>query len=120
MLPLSDAQERFVFCNQVLRVDESPFAMLDSGVGKTKRAYIWANARGVIDAPPGVVYDFCVGRGAQFPIAGQRAVVAMSLVQSAKLNGHHIWAYLKNVLTRLPTQFNSRIDELLPHNWWPA
>ncbi|WP_349816648.1 transposase domain-containing protein [Acidovorax sp. SUPP3334] len=28
--------------------------------------------------------------------------------------------YLKDVLTRLPTQLNSRIDELLPHNWRPA
>jgi hypothetical protein len=44
----------------------------------------------------------------------------MSLVQSAKLNGHDPWAYLKDVLTRLPTQLNSRIDELLPHNWRPA
>jgi transposase len=28
--------------------------------------------------------------------------------------------YLKDVLTRLPTQLNSRIDELLPHRWKPA
>jgi hypothetical protein len=41
----------------------------------------------------------------------------MSLVQSAKLQGHDPWAYLNDVLTRLPTQLNSRIDELLPHNW---
>jgi hypothetical protein len=31
----------------------------------------------------------------------------MSLVQSAKLNGHGSSAYLKGVLTRLPTQLNS-------------
>jgi len=43
----------------------------------------------------------------------------MSLVQSAKLNGHDPYAYLKDVLARLPTQKNSRIDELLPHNWAP-
>ena len=43
----------------------------------------------------------------------------MSLVQSAKLNGHDPWAYLKDVLTRLPTHMNSRIDELLPHHWQP-
>ncbi|REP64049.1 hypothetical protein DSJ19_05460, partial [Mycobacterium tuberculosis] len=30
------------------------------------------------------------------------------------------WAYLKDVLNRLPTQLNSRIDELLPHHWRPA
>ena len=53
-------------------------------------------------------------------LAGHRAAVVMSLVQSAKLNGHDPWAYLKDVLTRLPTQLNSRIDELLPHHWRPA
>lgn len=50
-------------------------------------------------------------------LAGQRAAVVMSLVQSAKLNGHEPWAYLKNVLARLPMHLNSRIDELLPHRW---
>ena len=52
-------------------------------------------------------------------LAGQRAAIIMSLLQSAKLNGHDPWAYLKDVLTRLPTQLNSRIDELLPHRWKP-
>ena len=49
--------------------------------------------------------------------AGQRAAAVMSLIQSAKLNGHDPHAYLKEVLTRLPTHMNSRIDELLPHRW---
>ena len=44
----------------------------------------------------------------------------MSLVQSARLNGHDPWAYLRDVLARLPTQLNSRIEELLPHRWRPA
>lgn len=34
-------------------------------------------------------------------------------VQSARLNGHDPWAYLRDVLARLPTQLNSRLDELL-------
>ena len=51
--------------------------------------------------------------------AGQRAAAVMSLIQSAKLNGHDPYAYLKDVLARLPTQKNSRIDELLPHRWTP-
>ncbi|MEB0113693.1 IS66 family transposase [Variovorax sp. RTB1] len=289
--PLYDAHKRFVLSARVLHADETPVAMLDPGAGKTRRAYVWAYARGAFDAVPGVIYDFCVGRGARFPIAflgpandgrerrswrgtlvrdeykaydsvmsavpdrmaagclaharrkfdellrdgghsavatealqhiariyrlerelasmtaedrlagrlngtrplweqlhawlrlersrvpdgsatakalnyslnawealtrnlldgdvsidnnhcenlirpwamgrrawlfcgselaGQRAAVVMSLVQSAKLNGHDPWAYLKDVLTRLPTQLNSRIDELLPHNWQPA
>lgn len=51
--------------------------------------------------------------------AGQRAAAVMSLIQSAKLNGHDPYAYLKDVLTRLPTQKNSQIEELLPHRWQP-
>nr|WP_256349399.1 transposase domain-containing protein [Pseudomonas gingeri] len=38
----------------------------------------------------------------------------MSLIQSARLNGHDQYAYLKDVLTRLPTQQASEIDQLLP------
>ena len=49
--------------------------------------------------------------------AGQRTAAIMSLIQSAKLNGHDPHADLKNVLTRLTTQLNSRIGELLPHRW---
>ena len=49
--------------------------------------------------------------------AGQRAAAIMSLIQSAKLNGHDPFAYLKDVLSRLPTQPFSKIAELLPHRW---
>jgi hypothetical protein len=48
---------------------------------------------------------------------GQRVAAVMSLIQSAKLNGHDPHAYLKDVLTRLPMHMNSRINELLPHCW---
>jgi hypothetical protein len=51
---------------------------------------------------------------------GQRAAAVMSLIQSARLNGHDPYAYLRDVLERLPSQPNSRIDELLPHLWTPA
>ena len=51
--------------------------------------------------------------------AGQRAAAVMSLIQSAKLNGHDPYAYLKDVLTRLPTHKNNLIEELLPHRWTP-
>ena len=53
-------------------------------------------------------------------LAGQRAAVVMSLLQSAKLCGRDPWGYLKDVLARLPTQLNSRIGELLPHRWQPG
>jgi hypothetical protein len=49
--------------------------------------------------------------------AGQRAAAIMSLIQSAKLNGHDPYRYLKDILERLPTQPASRVEELLPHRW---
>ena len=49
--------------------------------------------------------------------AGKRAAAVMSLIRSAKLNGHDPYAYLKDVLTRLPTQRASQIGQLLPHRW---
>jgi transposase len=51
--------------------------------------------------------------------AGERAAVLMSLIESAKLNGHDAWAYLRDILTKLPTWPNSRLQELLPHRWQP-
>jgi transposase len=277
--PLLDVHKEFVLGSQVLHVDETPVNMLDPGAGKTKKTYIWAYARGGFDDKPGVVYDFCLGRGAKYPLAflegwsgtlvsdayksydsvlklpnrtaagclaharrkfdelikinqspvaqeavrriaqlyriesmareigpqdrlvmrqklsaplwkelhvwlqlertrvpdgsaiagaidyslnhwvaltanlndgrvpidnnhvenlmrpwamgrkawlfagselaGQRAAAVMSLLQSAKLHGHDAWAYLKDVLERLPTHMNSRVEELLPHRWQP-
>ncbi|WP_074321607.1 IS66 family transposase, partial [Pseudomonas syringae] len=52
--------------------------------------------------------------------AGQRAAAVMSLIQSAKLNGHDPYAYLKDVLTRLTTHKAADIAELLPHRWTPS
>jgi len=271
--PLLAAAER-------LSIAETTVKLLDPGAGKTKTAYMWAYGRGVFDPYPGVVYDFCIGRGAQFPfkfldgwvgtlvrdgyagyekmlllddrfdagcmahsrrkfdelikfnaspvaaqalqriawlyrieadakdlpceqrllmrqlrsqplcdslhtwltlerrrvpdgsgiagaidyslkrwaaltrflldgdvpidnnhienqmrpwgvgrknwlfvgseLAGERAAMIMSLLQSARLNKIEPWVYLKDVLTRLPTQLNSKLDELLPHLWKPA
>jgi len=45
--------------------------------------------------------------------AGQRAANIMSLIQTAKLNGHDPYAYLKDVLERLPTHPASRVDKRL-------
>lgn len=52
--------------------------------------------------------------------AGKRAAAVMSLVHSAKLNGLDPYAYMRDVLARLPTQPASRIAELLPHRWKPS
>ena len=289
LAPLCEAHRDFVLSAKVLHADETPVRMLDpkghagapSGPsGKTAKAYVWAYARGEHDGTPGVIYDFCTGRGSKYPadflkswagtltcddyagydvvfkreacieagclaharrkfdelakanaspvaaqaiqriariykvdsqaremtdqgrlahrkqharplwdelhawmrlersrvpdgggiaaaldyslrrwealgrflgdgavsvdnnhienlmrpwalgrkswlfagseLAGQRAAMVMSLVQSAKLHGHDPWAYLKDVLQRLLAHPFHRIDELLPHRWKPA
>ena len=280
LAPLYEALREFVLSARVLHADETPVAMLDPGAGKTRKAYVWAYARGAFDSIPGVIYDFAPGRAARHPIAflgrwsgtltcddyagydsvfklharieagclaharrkfdelakagaspiaaqalqriawlyrieqeaaaagsaerlaarkersaplweqlhawlrhergrvpdgggiaaaidyslrrwdalgrflhdgdvaidnnhienlmrpwamgrkawlfagselaGQRAAMVMSLVQSARLNGHEPWAYLKDVLERLLEHPNHRIGELLPHRWKPG
>ena len=67
--PLNEAHKRFVLSAAVLHADETPVPLLDPGRGKTKKAYVWAYARSPLDGPPGVIYDFCNGRGAQYPLA---------------------------------------------------
>jgi transposase len=52
--------------------------------------------------------------------AGKRAAAVMSLVHSARLNGHDPHAYLTDVLARLPTHPARLVGELLPHRWQPA
>jgi transposase len=52
--------------------------------------------------------------------AGKRAAAVMSLIHSAKLNGLDPYAYMRDVLERLPTQPASRIADLLPHHWQPT
>ena len=52
-------------------------------------------------------------------LAGQRAAAIMSLVATAKANGIEPFAYLKDILTRLPTHKDKDIDALLPQNFVP-
>ncbi|MCE2692603.1 MAG: IS66 family transposase [Rubrivivax sp.] len=52
--------------------------------------------------------------------AGKRAAAVMSLVHSARINGLDPYAYLRDVLERLPTHPANRIDDLLPHRWKAA
>ncbi|MGH9485138.1 MAG: IS66 family transposase, partial [Terriglobales bacterium] len=52
--------------------------------------------------------------------AGRRAAAIMSLLATAKANGHEPHAWLLDVLTRLPTTLNRNIDQLLPHRWTPT
>jgi hypothetical protein len=53
------------------------------------------------------------------PRARRRAAVVMSLTQSARLNGHDPYAYLRDVLERLPLTPEHRREELLTHYWNP-
>lgn len=76
------------------------------------------------NAAENAIRPLCIGRknwlfvGSQQ--AGERAAVVMSLIESAKLNGHDPWAYLKDVFERLPTLKQRDLAQLLPHNWRPA
>ena len=51
--------------------------------------------------------------------SGQRAANIMTLVQSAKLNGLDPYAYLSDVLRRLPLHKVTELEDLLPHRWAP-
>jgi transposase len=50
--------------------------------------------------------------------AGQRAAAIMSLLATAKTNGLDPYAWLTDVLTRLPTTLDKHLDSLLPTSWY--
>ena len=52
--------------------------------------------------------------------AGKRACAIMSLLATAKANGHDPHAWLSDVLDRLPTTLDRDIATLLPHTWKPG
>jgi transposase len=54
------------------------------------------------------------------PKGGQAAATVFSLIQTCKELGLNPEAYLKEVLTRLPTTQQKDIDSLLPHHWKSA
>jgi transposase len=51
---------------------------------------------------------------------GQTAAVLFSFTASCKHLGIDTFAYLREALTRLPTQPADRLEELLPHRWQAA
>lgn len=67
--PLYEAHRRFILGARVLHADETPVPLLEPGAGKTRKAYVWAWARSLHDPHPGVIYEFCLGRGGQYPLA---------------------------------------------------
>jgi hypothetical protein len=50
---------------------------------------------------------------------GEAAAIILSFLESAKLQGHNPYAYLRDVLTRLPAARARNLDALLPHSWQP-
>jgi transposase len=69
LAPLYEAHREFILGARVLHADETPVSLLDPGAGRTRKAYVWAYARGAFDPSPGVIYDFCVSRAARHPVA---------------------------------------------------
>jgi transposase len=51
---------------------------------------------------------------------GERAALMYTIIETAKLNGLNVEAYLADLLSRIGDHPASRIDELLPWNWKPA
>ena len=49
--------------------------------------------------------------------AANRTAAVMSFIHSAKLNGLDPFAYVRDVLERLPMQSASRVKDLLAHRW---
>jgi transposase len=47
----------------------------------------------------------------------ERSAILYTLIESAKRHGHEPYAYLKDLLERLPSMTRSEIDQLLPRNW---
>jgi len=48
---------------------------------------------------------------------GQRAAAMYTIIETAKMNGLHVEAYLADVIARIADHPINRIDELLPWNW---
>jgi transposase len=54
------------------------------------------------------------------PEAGARSAVVYTLIENCRLHGVEPYAYLKDVLERLPTTTNHQVAQLTPLNWKAA
>jgi len=52
--------------------------------------------------------------------AGQRSAVIYTLIENCRLHGVEPYAYLKDVLQRLPSTTNQEVDQLTPLKWKQA
>ena len=51
---------------------------------------------------------------------GERSAILYTIIESAKRHGHEPYAYLTDVLERLPATRTTGLDALLPTNWQPG
>ena len=51
---------------------------------------------------------------------GDRSAVIYTLIESARRHDHEPYAYLKDLLERLPGMKAGELDALLPSKWQPA
>ena len=65
LMPLVGAFKEIILKCHVLHADETPFAMLSPGKGKTHRSCIWAYAPGQFEEMKGVIFDFCESRSGE-------------------------------------------------------
>lgn len=61
-------------------------------------------------------WAFPTRRYAGFIVQWQRPAAIMNLIQSAKLNGHNLYVYLKGMLSRRLEHKNRAIVKLLSHS----
>jgi hypothetical protein len=52
--------------------------------------------------------------------AGHRSAVMYTLIENCRMHGVEPYAYLKDVLERLPTTTNQQVGQLTPLNWKSA
>ncbi len=127
---LMPALQRHVLASPVIFTDDTTLAL--QAPGKTITARMWvhlaggqtkdreAQGRRWLRAGDATGGDLKNWLSAGSPLGGRAAAVALSLIETARLNGIEPYAYLKDVLTRLPGHRMDRLDELLPMNWKPA
>lgn len=53
-------------------------------------------------------------------VGGESAAIIYSIIETCLANGVEPFAYLRDVLTRLPTHLNKNLPELFPQNWKAA
>ena len=52
--------------------------------------------------------------------AGQRGAIHYSVIESCRRRKIDPYAYLRDVLTRLPSMTTRQIEEVVPANWAPS